>query len=78
MIYAGDLKKGMAIIYNNELHMIVEAIHYKPTKGGGLMRSKLRNVNKGTLFDYSFSTSEKIEDASVMWRRMQYLYVGEP
>jgi len=74
VIYAGELKKAMVIIHNGEMYIVADAVHYKPTKGGGLMRTKLRSISKDTLLDYTFSTSEKLETADMTWRRMQYLY----
>lgn len=74
---ANALKKGMSIIYEGDLYLVVDAQFYKPGKGGGMMRTKLKSVKKGTGFDKTFSTGDFVEEASVAYRHVQFSYADE-
>ena len=53
---------------------IVEFQHVKPGKGGAFVRTKLKNVETGQVFDKTFRAGEKLEEAVLEHRKMQYLY----
>lgn len=48
--------------------------HVKPGKGGAFVRTKLRNMRSGNVFDRTFRAGERMEMAHVERRPMQYLY----
>lgn len=64
----------MTILYNGAVHQVVEAHHIKPGKGHAFVRTKLRNVTNGTIFEYNFRDRDDIEQAIVEKRALQYLY----
>jgi elongation factor P len=74
MITANELRKGMAIEMEGNLYQVVVAEHYKPGKGPAFVRSKLRNMDSGSIIDYKFRTDEKIERAILDERKANYLY----
>lgn len=74
MISANDLKKGTIILIDGELYSVVDHQHVKPGKGGAFVRTKLKNVIKGTVLDKTFRSEEKIEDAYIERKPAQYLY----
>ncbi len=74
MIKAGDFRTGKIIIYNGQLHEVVEAQHYKPGKGGAFMKTKLRNINTGSMASETLRPEETFEDVFVETKNMQYLY----
>lgn len=74
MIATNDLRRGTVIKLDGELYTVVEQNHHKPGKGGAIVRTKLRNVRKGTVKDMTFRPSEKVEDVRLEQRPMQYLY----
>lgn len=53
---------------------IVEFQHVKPGKGGAFVRTKLKNVETGQVVDKTFRAGEKVEEAKLEHRKMQYLY----
>lgn len=53
---------------------IVEFQHVKPGKGGAFVRTKLKNVETGQVVDKTFRAGEKVEEALLEHRKMQYLY----
>ncbi len=74
MISSNDFKRGTTIKMDGDLFSVVEFQHVKPGKGGAFVRTKLKNVKKGTVIDKTFRAGEKVEDVRLEKRPMQYLY----
>ena len=73
-ISTNDLKNGMTLDLPDGLFQVVEFQHVKPGKGGAFVRTKLRNVRVGTTVERTFRADEKVEQAVIDKREMQYLY----
>ena len=73
-ITANDLKNGMSLNLSEGLYQVVEFQHVKPGKGGAFVRTTLRNVRTGASLDKTFRAGEKVEQAMIDKREMQYLY----
>ena len=73
-VSTNDLKNGMTIDLPEGLFQVVEFQHVKPGKGGAFVRTKLRNVRLGTTVERTFRADEKLEQAVIDKREMQYLY----
>ena len=73
-ISTNDLKNGMTLDLENGLFQVVEFQHVKPGKGGAFVRTKLRNVRLGTTVEKTFRADEKVEQAVIDKREMQFLY----
>ena len=69
-----DLKNGMSLDLPDGLFQVVEFQHVKPGKGGAFVRTTLKNVRTGAVLDRTFRAGEKVEQAVVDKREMQYLY----
>jgi elongation factor P len=74
VISTADFKRGLTIELEGEVFQIVEFQHVKPGKGGAFVRTKLRNLRTGNVFDRTFRAGERMEMARVERRPMQYLY----
>ncbi|MDY0210902.1 MAG: elongation factor P [Acholeplasma sp.] len=74
MISTSDFKTGLTISFNGNIFQIIEFMHVKPGKGAAFVRSKLRNLRTGSVIDYTFNASEKVEKAQIDKNKMQYLY----
>ena len=74
MISTSDFKNGMTIELDNQLYKILYFQHVKPGKGGAFVRTKLKDLNTGTIIDKTFRAGEKMEQAILETKRMQYLY----
>jgi elongation factor P len=74
MISTNDFKRGTVIKLDGELFSVVEFQHVKPGKGGAFVRTKLKNVRKGSVVDKTFRAGEKVEDVRLERRPMQFLY----
>ena len=73
-ITTNDLKNGMSLNLPEGLFQVVEFQHVKPGKGGAFVRTTLRNVRTGGQLDKTFRAGEKVEQAMIDKREMQYLY----
>ncbi len=73
-ITTNDLKTGITLELDNGLFQVVEFQHVKPGKGGAFVRTKLRNVKSGNVFDRTFNAGIKIEQAIINREDMNFLY----
>jgi len=69
-----DFRNGMVLVHKNGLWAISDFQHVKPGKGPAFVRTKLKNVETGKVVEETFRAGEKIEEADVEERKMQYLY----
>ncbi|HUI04240.1 MAG TPA: elongation factor P [Acidimicrobiales bacterium] len=73
-VTTNDLRNGMTLDLPEGLFSVVEFQHVKPGKGGAFVRTKLKNVRTGAVLDRTFRADERVEQAIVDKREMQYLY----
>ena len=73
-ITTNDLKNGITLELDNGLFQVVEFQHVKPGKGGAFVRTKLRNVRSGNVFDRTFNAGVRVEQAMLDKKDMQFLY----
>ena len=73
-ISTADFKNGMTLNLPDGLFQVVEFQHVKPGKGGAFVRTTLRNTRTGAVLDKTFRAGEKVEQAVIDKREMQYLY----
>ncbi len=74
MISVNDFKTGLTIQIDGELWRVVEFLHVKPGKGSAFVRSKLKNLRTGAVQEKTFRAGEKVEQAQIDRKEMQYLY----
>lgn len=74
MVSAGDFKKGITLMIDNELYQIMDFQHVKPGKGAAFVRAKIKNVKSGAIKEDTFNPSDKFPRAHVETKEMQYLY----
>lgn len=74
MISTTDFRNGLTIIYDSKLYKILYFQHVKPGKGGAFVRTKLKDLNTGAIIDKTFRAGEKMEQAILGTKKMQYLY----
>ncbi|MHB8439771.1 MAG: elongation factor P [Acidimicrobiales bacterium] len=73
-VTTNDLRNGMTLDLPEGLLGVVEFQHVKPGKGGAFVRTKLKNVRTGAVVERTFRADERVEQAIVEKRDMQYLY----
>ncbi|MBC7808701.1 MAG: elongation factor P [Akkermansiaceae bacterium] len=69
-----DFRNGLSLIYEGNIFTIVEFQHVKPGKGGAFVRSKLKNLKTGATIDKTWRAGERMDQAVLERRPMQYLY----
>lgn len=74
MISAGDLRKGVTFEFDGQVFTVTDFLHVKPGKGAAFVRTKLRNVISGGVVDRTFNPTEKLQEAVIERKEMQYLY----
>jgi elongation factor P len=73
-VSTNDLKRGMSLNLSDGLFQVVDFQHVKPGKGGAFVRTTLRNTRSGAQMDRTFRADEKLEQAIIDKRDMQFLY----
>jgi elongation factor P len=74
MLSTTDFRRGLKIEMDDTPYEIVEFLHVKPGKGGAFVRSKLKSMLTGAVFDHTFRSGEKVKKPDLESRTMQYLY----
>ena len=77
-IKATDLKRGNALIWEGQLHVVIGTEHTKPGKGPAYVQAKMKNVATGTIKVNRINSSDKVEDVSIDKRKMEFLYTSGP
>lgn len=73
-ISTADLKKGLAIIFRGTPHIVVDKTFVSPGKGSAFYRTKLKNLKTGSVLEFTFKSGERLEEAPVEVKELQYLY----
>ena len=73
-IKATDIKRGQALMYEGQLHVVIGTEHVKPGKGPAYVQAKMKNIETGTIKTNRLNSSDRFEDVSIDRRAMQYLY----
>jgi elongation factor P len=74
MVKATQLRPGMIIMHEGDLHVIYSVDHRTPGNKRGSMQTKMRNLRSGSMMDYRFRAEETIERAVVDEIEFEYLY----
>ncbi|MCL5098668.1 MAG: elongation factor P [Candidatus Omnitrophica bacterium] len=74
MASANDLRKGMAIDYNGDIAIVLEAQHRTPGNLRAFVQATMRSLRTGKSFDARFSSTEKIEVVPLSTRKMDFSY----
>jgi elongation factor P len=76
-IETSDLKKGVKVIHNEQPYVVVEFQHVKPGKGNAFTRTRIKNLQSGSVLEVTYKSGEKIEAADVEDKTMTFLYADE-
>jgi elongation factor P len=73
-IPATQLRPGMIIKHNNDLHAVFSVEHRTPGNLRAFIQAKLRNLRTGAMFEHRFRSPDPIEKITVDEIEMEYLY----
>ena len=71
---ATQLRKGMIILFNDELYQLTEVFHNTPGKGQASVQTKMKSIKTGVNAEYRYRSDETTEKASLETKEMEYLY----
>jgi elongation factor P len=74
VVNTNQFRNGMHIEHKNSMWRIVEFQHVKPGKGGAFVRTKLKNLDSGSVVDETFRAGEKFTRVHTEVKDMQFLY----
>ncbi len=73
-IPATQLRPGMVIKHNNDLHAVFSVEHRTPGNLRAFIQAKLRNLRTGAMFEHRFRSADAIDKVTVDEVEMEYLY----
>jgi len=71
---ANDLRPGMVIKFNNELHSVLTATHRTPGNLRAFVQVKMRNLRNGSSFEHRYASTDSVDRVSLDEQEMEYLY----
>ena len=74
LIRATQLRVGMLINYQNELHRVTNVVHVTPGNWRGMVQTKLRNLRSGSQTENRFRSEDKVERVTLEQHEMEFLY----
>ncbi|HEY9728324.1 MAG TPA: elongation factor P [Chroococcales cyanobacterium] len=74
MISSNDFRTGVTIELDGSVWRVVEFLHVKPGKGSAFVRTKLKNVQSGSVVERTFRAGETVPQANLEKRTMQHTY----
>lgn len=61
MITTANFRNGLKLLFDGIPHVIIEFQHVKPGKGPAFVRTKLKNLVSGAIFDHKFRGGGKVQ-----------------
>lgn len=74
MLTSTQLRPGMVIKFNNELHTVFSMTHRTPGNLRGFVQVRMRNLRNGSMIEHRFSSEDKVEKAILDEQEMEYMY----
>ena len=71
---ANDLRKGMAIVYNGDVSVVLEAQHRTPGNLRAFVQAIIRSIRTGKSSDVRFSSTERVDVVPMTTRKMEFSY----
>jgi len=73
-IPATQLRPGMIVKHNNDLHTVFSVAHRTPGNLRAFIQAKLRNLRTGAMFEHRFRSADAVDRVIVDEAEMEYLY----
>ena len=73
-IPATQMRPGMVIKHNNDIHSVFSVEHRTPGNLRAFIQAKLRNLRTGAMFEHRFRSGDAIEKITVDEVKMEFLY----
>src|ERR671926_1564765 len=73
-IPATQMRPGMIIKHNNDLHLVFSVEHRTPGNLRAFIQAKLRNLRTEAMFEHRFRSADAVDRVIVDETEMEYLY----
>lgn len=78
MVSTSEFKKNHTkLLVNGQPWVVLDFTHVKPGKGGAFVKTKLKNLKSGVIYEESFRSGEKIAEPDLETKHMLYLYADD-
>lgn len=74
MINVTDLRNGAIFLHNGAPYKVLNYSHIKVARGGATIKLKITNLLTGSIVDLSLNNGDKVEEADIQNKNMQFLY----
>ena len=76
MLSASEFKRGLRVEIDGDPYVIMDVHFQSPSARGAstLVKARVRNLRSGNVFDRTFKSADKIAEAAIEFRPVQYLY----
>ncbi len=74
MLSITDLKTGTFFELDGTPHQVLSYEHSKTGRAGAVLRTKIRNLISGAVYERTFKGSEQFDEADIARRKGQFLY----
>ena len=74
MYTLAELKSGRAVVVDGDPCLIIKSQFSKQGRQGGVASTKLKNLKTGAVIQKSFQGNDKLEEADVGYRHIQFLF----
>lgn len=74
MIIVNDLKPGTTFEHDNNIFTVLNVDHNKTAMRQMIVKVKVKNLRTGVINEISFTGGDKVEQARIDKKEMQYLY----
>ncbi len=74
MATTSDLKNGVVIKFNNDLHQVISVEHRTPGNLRAFYQVKMRNLKNGKMIENRFRSGEEIQIERLEYKEYQFLY----
>ena len=71
-----DIKVGQTIVYNQEPHVVLKAQFVRMQQRKPVMQTKMRNLITNKVIEYSFKPGDRVEEADIQRRKVNFLYAA--
>lgn len=74
MLSITELKKGTIFVQNNQPYKVIEYAQKQMGRGGSIVNVRIKNLMDGSVREQTFKGSDKLEEADVTNKKVQFLY----
>ena len=77
MYSIGEIRVGQAVVIDGEPYLVTKFEHSKQARGGGVLRTTLKNLKTQAVVPKTFQGSDKLQPADVGYFKAQFLFSDE-